>query len=117
MTPLQTVRSGKVAVTVRIAGAGADICVLYFSGEIWYNEYMKNTKNFKTSNPEMVTISRAEYEKLLGHSQRLRTPPPAEREAFKAHIQKTGAGYTLSAIIGDFCPAKWCFSPGANSGR
>ena len=117
MTPLQTVRSGKVAVTVRIAGAGADICVLYFSGEIWDNEYMKNTTNFKTSNPEMVTISRAEYEKLLGHSQRLRTPPPAEREAFKAHIQKTGAGYTLSAIIGDFCPAKWCFSPGANSGR
>lgn len=71
MTPLQTVRSGKVAVTVRIAGAEADICVLYFSGEIWYNEYMKSTKNFKTSNPEMVTISGAEYEKLLGQEQQL----------------------------------------------
>ena len=32
---------------------------------------MKSTKNFKTSNPEMVTISRAEYEKFLGQEQQL----------------------------------------------
>ena len=36
--------------------------LLYFSGEIWYNEYMKSTNNYQTSNPETVTISRAEYE-------------------------------------------------------
>lgn len=36
--------------------------LLYFSGEIWYNEHMKSTNNFQTSNPETVTISRAEYE-------------------------------------------------------
>ena len=35
---------------------------LYFSGEIWYNKYMKSTNNFQTSTGEMVTISRAEYE-------------------------------------------------------
>ena len=27
-----------------------------------YNEYMKSTNDFQTSNPEMVTISRAECE-------------------------------------------------------
>lgn len=32
---------------------------------------MKSTKNFKISNPEMVTISGAEYEKLLGQEQQL----------------------------------------------
>lgn len=36
--------------------------LLYFSGEIWYNEHMKRTNGFQTSNPETVTISRAEYE-------------------------------------------------------
>ena len=34
---------------------------------------MKYTKNFQTSNAEMVTISRAEYEKLLGQGQQLLT--------------------------------------------
>ena len=36
--------------------------LLYFSGRIWYNKHMKSTNDFQTSNPEMVTISRAEYE-------------------------------------------------------
>ena len=34
---------------------------------------MKKTENFQTSNAEMVTISRAEYEKLLGQGQQLLT--------------------------------------------
>ena len=29
---------------------------------MWYNKHMKSTNDFQTSNPEMVTISRAEYE-------------------------------------------------------
>ena len=29
---------------------------------MWYNKCMKSTNNFQTSSPEMVTISRAEYE-------------------------------------------------------
>ena len=32
---------------------------------------MKKTDNFQTSNAEMVTISRAEYEKFLGQEQQL----------------------------------------------
>ena len=32
---------------------------------------MKSTKEMQTSNAEMVTISRAEYEKLLGQEQQL----------------------------------------------
>ena len=44
---------------------------LYFSAEICYNIYMKKTDNFPTSNAEMVTISRAEYEKFQGQEQQL----------------------------------------------
>ncbi len=29
---------------------------------LWYNKYMKNVQNYDTSNAEMITISRAEYE-------------------------------------------------------
>ena len=39
--------------------------------EICYNIYMKKTDNFQTSNGEMVTISRAEYEKLQAQSKRI----------------------------------------------
>ena len=38
------------------------IISLYFPGEIWYNAYMKSTNDLKTSNPDMVTFSRTEYE-------------------------------------------------------
>ena len=34
---------------------------------------MKNTELYGTSNTELVTISRAEYEKLLGQGQQLLT--------------------------------------------
>ena len=44
---------------------------LYFLEEICYNIYMKKTDNFQTSNGEMVTISRAEYEKLQAQSKRI----------------------------------------------
>ena len=44
---------------------------LYFSEEICYNIYMKKTDNYQTSNAEMVTISRAEYEKLQAQSKRV----------------------------------------------
>ena len=44
---------------------------MYFSGRIWYNEHMKSTNNFQTSNPEMVTISRAEYEQFQAQSGRI----------------------------------------------
>ena len=45
--------------------------ILYFSVDLWYNKHMKKTDNFQTSNAEMVTISRAEYEKFLGQEQQL----------------------------------------------
>ena len=45
--------------------------MLYFSVELWYNIPMKKIDNFKTSNAEMVTISRAEYEKLQAQSKRV----------------------------------------------
>lgn len=49
--------------------------LLYFSGEIWYNKHMKSTNNFQTSNPETVTVSRAEYEeknaKLAAQDERI----------------------------------------------
>lgn len=35
---------------------------LYFFAEIWYNISMEKKQNLNASNPEMVTISRAEYE-------------------------------------------------------
>ena len=38
-----------------------------------YNTYMKKTEITETSNAEMVTISRAEYEKLLGQGKQLLT--------------------------------------------
>ena len=37
---------------------------LYFSNEVWYNICMEKIQNTVTSNREMVSISRAEYEKL-----------------------------------------------------
>ena len=39
--------------------------------EICYNIYMKKTEISQTSNAEMVTISRAEYEKLQAQSKRV----------------------------------------------
>ena len=45
--------------------------LLYFSVNLWYNKHMKKTDTFQTSNAEMVTISRTEYEKLLGQEQQL----------------------------------------------
>ena len=45
--------------------------LLYFSVDLWYNKHMKKTDNFQTSNAEMVTISRAEYEKLQAQSKRI----------------------------------------------
>ena len=36
--------------------------MLYFSGDLWYNQAMIKKNDFQTSNAEMVTISRAEYE-------------------------------------------------------
>ena len=44
---------------------------LYVSADIWYNNRMKMTDNFQTSNAEMVTISRAEYESLQAQSKRV----------------------------------------------
>ena len=38
--------------------------MLGFLGILWYNTSMKNKKNYGTSNTEMVTISRAEYENM-----------------------------------------------------
>ena len=38
--------------------------ILAFWAILWYTEAVKNKTNFGTSNTEMVTISRAEYEKL-----------------------------------------------------
>ena len=36
--------------------------ILAFQGILWYNEAMENKTNFGTSNTEMVTISRVEYD-------------------------------------------------------
>ena len=47
--------------------------MLYFSVDLWYNKHMKKTDNFQISNAEMVAISRAEYEKILGQEQQLLT--------------------------------------------
>ena len=44
---------------------------LYFFVEIWYNISMEKKQNSTASNPEMVTISRAEYEKLQAQSKRI----------------------------------------------
>jgi transposase len=41
--------------------------MLYFSGELWYNICMEKIRNTTTSNTEMVSISRAEYEKQQGY--------------------------------------------------
>ena len=45
--------------------------MLYFSVEIWYNYSMKSTKEMQTSNAEMVTISRAEYEEFQAQRQKI----------------------------------------------
>ena len=45
--------------------------LLYFSHEIRYNISMEKTNDFGTSNAEMITISRAEYEKFLSQEQQL----------------------------------------------
>lgn len=44
---------------------------LYFFPEMWYNISMEKKQNLTASNPEMVTISRAEYEKLQAQSKRV----------------------------------------------
>ena len=44
---------------------------LYFSAEMCYNIYMNKTELNQTSNAEMVTISRAEYEELQAQSKRV----------------------------------------------
>lgn len=38
---------------------------------MWYNKYMKKTDNHQKSTPEMITISRAEYEKFQAQSKRI----------------------------------------------
>ena len=45
--------------------------MLYFSAYLWYNKHMKKADNIQTSTGEMVTISRAEYEKFQGQEQQL----------------------------------------------
>ena len=45
--------------------------ILYFSAYLWYHKHMKKTDNFQTSTGDMVTISRAEYEKFQGQEQQL----------------------------------------------
>ena len=42
---------------------------LCFSGAIWYHWVMRNAKEQTTSNEEMVTISRAEYENMQAQIQ------------------------------------------------
>lgn len=42
---------------------------LCFSGEMWYHWIMRNDKKQTTSNEEMVTISRAEYENMQAQIQ------------------------------------------------
>ena len=44
---------------------------LDFSVFSWYNLFMKNTVNEPTSNTEMVSISRAEYEKFQAQGARI----------------------------------------------
>ena len=44
---------------------------LYFFAEIWYNHVMDKKQNLTASNPETVTISRAEYEKFQAQSKRI----------------------------------------------
>ena len=46
---------------------------LYFFLGIWYNISMEKKEITGTSTQEMVTISSAEYEKLLGQEQQLLT--------------------------------------------
>ena len=66
--------------------------LLYFSGEIWYNWYMKSTKDFQTSNPEMVTISRAEYEAQQGRIAELEQQVSVLMEALRlARHKRLGA--------------------------
>lgn len=38
---------------------------------LWYNSFMKNTANVQTSNTEMVSISRAEYERFQAQGERI----------------------------------------------
>ncbi len=45
--------------------------MLYFFRVLWYNLAMNKKNDFQTSNAEMVTISRAEYEKFQGQEQQL----------------------------------------------
>ena len=45
--------------------------MLYFSVVLWYNKHIKKTETNQTSTGEMVTISRAEYEKFQGQEQQL----------------------------------------------
>ena len=45
--------------------------LLYFLADLWYNKHMKKTDNFQTSNAEMVTISRAEYEEFQAQRKKI----------------------------------------------
>ena len=66
--------------------------LLYFSGEIWYNEHMKSTNDFQTSNPETVTISRAEYEAQQGRIAELEQQVSVLMEALRlARHKRFGA--------------------------
>ena len=45
--------------------------LLDFTAFLWYNSFMKNTANVQTSNTEMVSISRAEYERFQAQGERI----------------------------------------------
>lgn len=45
--------------------------ILDFLTFLWYNLFMEGKKNLDTSNAEMITISRAEYEQLQAQSERV----------------------------------------------
>ena len=45
--------------------------MLYFTLDLWYHYPMKKTDNFQTSNAEMVTISRAEYEEFQAQRKKI----------------------------------------------
>ena len=45
--------------------------MLYFTLDLWYHYPMKKTDNWKLSNTEMVTISRAEYEEFQAQRKKI----------------------------------------------
>lgn len=63
---------------------------LGFSGILWYNTGMDNNKDFGTSNTEMVTISRAEYENMQARIDWLTEQLlHAQRKVFGTSSEKT----------------------------